>query len=374
MLKEKQGIKGSIKRFLQIVLRKIPIKIWSGFFPKEIICLYYHVVSDTVLSHALFYPYKNSEKFENDIKYLKSKFQFINYDSIQSSRIERNPLNRKNGVLITFDDGFVQCATEANPILKRHNVPAIFFVTTDWLENKNLFYESKLSLCINAVMQKSEIELKRIFQGIEIDNLVNRKLKESDIGIIEFRRRNVVLEGPVSSMHRQIIDKICALMEEDSVDIHKVCQTLGVDFQEFLDTEKPFLTTNHLQELIKDGHTIGAHSRTHRNLNNLSNMEVEEEIVTSCQRIYNITNHKVPFAFPFNGRKINRQLLKRIQQEHSFVGLFFDTNGFHRDASYVINRIWCDLPGESPGNYSNLRQVLANEWVVSVQSSLRNRS
>ncbi|MEI9983375.1 MAG: polysaccharide deacetylase family protein [Aliidongia sp.] len=56
-----------------------------------------------------------------------------------------------------------------------------------------------------------------------------------------------------------------------------------------------------------DGFTIGAHSRSHRWLQDLSRADAEEEIVESCRTVRDITGQtSVPFAFPYFGGGLDR--------------------------------------------------------------------
>jgi hypothetical protein len=64
--------------------------------------------------------------FERQIVFLKQNCTFINAEQYASSRGSL----RQPAVLLTFDDGFRNNAEVAAPILRRHNVPAVFFVAS----------------------------------------------------------------------------------------------------------------------------------------------------------------------------------------------------------------------------------------------------
>lgn len=66
------------------------------------------------------------KKFEKQMRYLKEeKFAFLKSDDLKNGVIPE-----KKSVLITFDDGFQDNFSIAIPILKKYNIPAIFFITT----------------------------------------------------------------------------------------------------------------------------------------------------------------------------------------------------------------------------------------------------
>ena len=62
--------------------------------------------------------------FEKHILFLKKYCHFVTPDSLETTR---RPLD-KSRVLLTFDDGFRNNAAVVAPILRRHKVPALFFV------------------------------------------------------------------------------------------------------------------------------------------------------------------------------------------------------------------------------------------------------
>jgi len=62
--------------------------------------------------------------FEKQVAYLKKHFTFIHPHDIFKTR----PPSLRKELLLTFDDGFRNNAVLAAPILRKYNVPALFFV------------------------------------------------------------------------------------------------------------------------------------------------------------------------------------------------------------------------------------------------------
>lgn len=90
---------------------------------------------------------------------------------------------------------------------------------------------------------------------------------------------------------------------------------------------------------------------------------VEREVVTSCERIRELSGQKkVPFAFPYSGDGIDRTLLADLLRRYDFVELFFDTGGMHTDAPFVVNRVGVDDPAGCVGDGTNLPRLLRREW------------
>ena len=124
-----------IKRAASRVFRSMPLWFWERVVPKDVIALCYHIVSDEDLPHQVYYSYKNARQFENDVVYAKRRA--VGYDEVARHRLGSQPLPRSR-ILFTFDDGFAECFHVVRPILRKHSVPGVFFVTTSFLDDQRL--------------------------------------------------------------------------------------------------------------------------------------------------------------------------------------------------------------------------------------------
>jgi len=87
--------------------------------------------------------------FERHIRFLKQHFDFTGPGLPSSSRAVRPQ------VLLTFDDGLRNNAEVATPILRRHGVPAVFFVCSRHATPDRYLWFSHLSALENNVRWKS---------------------------------------------------------------------------------------------------------------------------------------------------------------------------------------------------------------------------
>jgi peptidoglycan/xylan/chitin deacetylase (PgdA/CDA1 family) len=137
-------------------------------------------------------------------------------------------------------------------------------------------------------------------------------------------------------------------------------------------TVRPYLTLAQVRTLAADGFTIGAHGTSHQRLDAMSEAEARAEIITSCDVVSKIvpgreSGRKVPFAFPFNGRGVKREMMRTIRDTNSQVGLFFDSTELALEPGFVINRLVVDDPAGATELESNLpsriRRAYAREIV-----------
>jgi peptidoglycan/xylan/chitin deacetylase (PgdA/CDA1 family) len=152
--------------------------------------------------------------------------------------------------------------------------------------------------------------------------------------------------------------------------IDRACEVLGVDCTKYVRDARPFMTTEEIQLLAREGFTIGAHSCTHARLGELRAEEVEKEIVGSCRKIQAITGQRhVPFAFPFSAAGVDSGLMGSLQARNTFIGRFFDCRGIRRNDPLLVDRVWADAPPEGGGR-SNVGELLRKAY-AGYLSSLR---
>ena len=82
------------------------------------------------LVHVLAYhDVPNREEFEDQILFLKKRFNIITPDDLKQKKFDDKKIN----ILLTFDDGFMSWHANAAPVLKKHGLGAILFVSSGFL-------------------------------------------------------------------------------------------------------------------------------------------------------------------------------------------------------------------------------------------------
>lgn len=335
-----------ITTLLEFFARLIPQPIYPWLLRRKNIDFFYHAVSSEPMEHARhLYPVVPTHEFERTLDYLQEHFQFVSYSQIHASRIGQGDLPPK-AIHLSFDDGFVECFSVVRPLLLERSIPCTFFVATDWIDNQAMFYRNKVSLCVDHLRVHPENISK-------LDGIVPR----------------------VDSID-EVVPWLKELRMPDETVIDDVCQRLGVDWQTFLKEKKPYLTTARIQQMHAEGFTIGAHTKSHRKLIDLSEAEIEEEILESCQKVQEITGQEiVPFSFPNSAFGVDRGLLFAIRIQNPIVGLLFDTKGVRKDENFIVNRVWAERPLTPERKLHPLPEVLRNAyqeaWIDGVLDAMR---
>ena len=95
--------------------------------------LSYHSISEEISYISL-----NTKIFEKQIIFLKK----LGYVSVNFNEIDPN---KKNQIVITFDDGYKDILINALPILKRHNFKATCFFVTNQIGKNNQWDNQKIN-------------------------------------------------------------------------------------------------------------------------------------------------------------------------------------------------------------------------------------
>ena len=330
------------------LLGQVPLPVYRLVLQRRVLGLYYHVVSNEPLPHVRhLYPYKTPRMFEDDLLYLAHGYSLITYEHLAAHYRRAQRLAPRSAIL-TFDDGLAECYSEVRPLLLRHGVPCVFFVTTDYIDNRRMGYDHKASLCIESLGS---------LEGGALSNAV------ASVGGVFDKELS-------SGIELMAWVKSIAVSQPSTID--RLCRELRMDVDGYLAFRHPYLTSDEIRRLAADGFTIGAHSVSHRRLGSLTEQEVEEEIAGSCRMIAELTGQpQVPFAFPFSADGIPRELLRTIRSRHEHVGMFFGTAELRRDRGEIVNRICGDWPDGSDTRTSNLPRRLARAYVEELALRVR---
>ncbi|MDB4890603.1 MAG: polysaccharide deacetylase [Gemmatimonadetes bacterium] len=312
------------------MLRVLPVRLYARLIARDVVGFCYHTVSDEPLAHLKhLYPAKTPAQLTCDLEFIRREFNVVGYDDLRAGRVSAR--DKRPKALVTFDDGLAECHTIIRPLLLKHGTPAVFFVTTGFLDNRQLFYRHKASLCIEAYRHLPPVAAAAI--GSDLAAIL-------DV--------NGGANGNLPSRLRQTTS-------QDEPAIDEVCRRLGVDVAGYLQKTAPYLTTAQVQSMASEGFAIGAHGVTHVRLDSLSAADAKAEIVASCSTVATLVDRtEVPFAFPFNGNGVDRGMLRALRASHPQVGLFFDTRMLARDQDFIVNRIVVDEPPRGRRRTTNL--------------------
>lgn len=244
---------------------------------KKLILPFYHLVSDKNPSHiSSLYSHKNRVDFIADLDYLLKHFTPISLQELLHLKKNNKPFP-SNSFHLTFDDGLSEFYNVVAPILLDKKIPATVFLNANFIDNKALFYRYKASILSEELFAEN---------------------------LLQF-----------SYQQKEALDELASIFE--------------IKWENYLKNTQPYLTSNQINELIKQGFTFGSHSNDHPLYNTLTlNEQVEqtlesvEKITTSFQLDYRV------FSFPFTDDKVSNHFFKKISSK---VDLTFGSAGIKDD-------------------------------------------
>jgi peptidoglycan/xylan/chitin deacetylase (PgdA/CDA1 family) len=217
--------------------------------------------------------YFSPDVFEQHILFLRSRFRFIGPHEYGRVRSRTEDID----VLLTFDDGFLNNALYVVPILKRHQVPAIFFISTRHCSGTRILWFAYLSAFTRGLPDK-EMAL----DGTTYD-LTPRE-----------RTRSV----------RKLRDYLLSLRPHPQAIYEKIERSLptieSFTPQTYLRDHYAGMTWDHVREIASDPlFEIGIHTVDHPFLTLCDAGEIERQIQTSREELEHVTGKPIcSIAYP----------------------------------------------------------------------------
>lgn len=275
---------------------------------KYVVCPYYHVVSDTNLPYIKpLYSYRNIKKFCQDLDFLQANFQPIHWYDIDEAERTQTP-----SFCLTFDDGMKEMYTIIAPILKERHIPAICFLNSAFVNNKDFFYRYKA--------------------GILMDY------------------------GERYHIGANFINRIASISYNQRFQLDTIAQNLQINLQQILTSWSPYLTTAQIKELQQEGIEFGGHSVDHPHYNELTTQQQYQQTFDCMKTLTEMFNlsHQL-FSFPFNQKGINHTTLQSISTSMDCV---FGTDNLRKCEHALHNRVWME-------GYSNFsaEDIIKGEYI-----------
>ncbi len=313
---------------LSPIWRILPIQAYISLTGQKVVFPFYHTVDDDVPAHIkhLYRP-RTTKEFEQDIDTLLSNYNPISLEDLIAGNIT------KPSFLLTFDDGLSEYSQVAAPILAKKGIPAVNFINTDFIDNKGLFFRFKESL---------------IVEQLESDT----KCKSSLSAILECN------EGDVAR-------KVLSLGYKDKETLDRCAEAIGLDFGKYLREHKPYMTTEEIKSLEKQGFRFGAHSTDHPLYSQLTIQEQVEKTDTSLKQMSSILEHdSKAFSFPFTDAEVSKDFFDKCGAR-----ITFGTAGIKHD-SVATN--YQRIPMEGHG--ISCKDILAGEYAYFAFKALFNKN
>jgi peptidoglycan/xylan/chitin deacetylase (PgdA/CDA1 family) len=259
----------------------------SSALPAKLIVLTYHRIAEPS-ANPFYDPVisTTAESFHDQVEWLKRRFRLITLDEL-IAQLNAGSAWREPSLLVTFDDGYRDNFDVAVPILRKHNVPATFFIASEFLDTPSLPWWDYVAYVIKRT-QISRMTLQRNHQAtacpLRIDLTITSR-SDAISTIVQAFLKNTIDDEV------WFLDQL-AKHAEVPVDSNQLGRAL-------------FMSWDQAQQLVQQypGLTVGSHSRHHYQLAGLSH-ELQYRELTESQRVlearlgYKISALAYPYGWP----------------------------------------------------------------------------
>lgn len=320
-----------LKKILSPLSSLLPIEKLGSSTVRRMVFPFWHAVSDTPPAHlSQLYRVSSVAAFERDLDFFLKNYRSATVGEVCRSAQSGEKTDRL--FFPSFDDGMTECYQVIAPLLKRKGIQAAFFINPSFVDNKTLFHRHKSSLILETLQRHPPTP---------------EQVKEAEW---------LVIQGNQATNLHQFLHR--AVYTDHAV-LDQVASVFGIDFNQYLISNQPYMTMAQIREIQADGFLIGAHSMDHREFFRSTEEEIYAQITESMNFLVRELNPEIKtFAFPFTDFGVPDAVFEKARQS-GIVDLSFGTAGIKDETMPGhIQRI----PMESEISRDG-KQVLRTEYI-----------
>jgi hypothetical protein len=322
------------------IFSKIPLFLLEKIEATKFLIVYYHIISNFEVLHTKhLYTHKSVKQFKDDLDFLQKNYNPIHLSEFINFVRRGTPLPEK-ALLLTFDDGFKEMYEVVSPLLIEKGIPATFFINSDFIDNRSMCYQHKASLLIEYLEKGASSSV-----ILEIENLLlKHKVSGDDITksilSIKYRQKNI----------------IC-----------KIAEIAKINFKDYMLKNQPYMSSDQIRELIKNGFTIGAHSIDHPMYSFLSVKDQLHQTIESLKFIRDqFSLDYGVFAFPHTDSGVTKKFFNELFKSR-LIDVTFGTGGMINDI--VLNN-YQRVSLENP--LKPAKKIIAYQIIRKIYKILKN--
>jgi peptidoglycan/xylan/chitin deacetylase (PgdA/CDA1 family) len=237
-------------------------------------------------------------QFRNHVKWIKNNTNIISEEQLIQSLRKKEPLPPYS-TMITFDDGYIDNFTLAYPILKEFQVPAIYFIPTEAIDERKLGWW----------------------------DLITYVVKKTD-------RPDIAVDRAAARAHALQKMKF-GNAAENAAFVEKFARKCGVELPSREVCSAELMTWDQVKTVAQNGITIGSHTHTQRVLATLNTAEQIEEFRNSKVALETKLGVKIrSLAYPVGGYEHFTLESKKLARECGYEVAFSFTHEIN-DAEHI---------------------------------------
>lgn len=273
--------------------------------------------------------------FEKIILEIKNNFRIVSTLELATA-IAKNKKIEDRIALITFDDGYIDNYTVAYPILKRHDVTALFFLSTSLINSQRVAWWDEITFLLRQSIGCS----------------VTLPDKSATITLVEEHIESQI-QLFIQNTKRQRKTNIPKILAE----LH---QSLNEPVKRLENIPSLFMSWDNIKTMVENNMEVGSHTVSHQILSSLNNDDQAHEIYQSKTTIEMMLSRTITaFAYPVGSKDCYNIVSKNLCQQAGYLLAFNNQPGINKIVldPYDLNRICIDN--------DNLHKFRFNVWINS---------
>lgn len=238
---------------------------------KAVILMYHRVLTLEEMRRSGSHPAMmvDCETFAEQMAVVKRRFKVLSVEEFADRMERRRPFD-SSSCLITFDDGWQDNFTNAYPVLRRYELPAVVFLPANFIGRKRLFWQEDLvHLLVLAVLTvrrepTREVRFRDVLDSTGLGEILGLRDADMRPQVIEAINRN--RKGLTPSAVEAVLANLRSELGVENGDV------AGMD---------GFLNWEQITEMSQYGITFGGHGAEHRLLSEMPIDEAREDIRVS---------------------------------------------------------------------------------------------
>jgi peptidoglycan/xylan/chitin deacetylase (PgdA/CDA1 family) len=268
-----------------------------------LVVLAYHRIADP-RSDPFYSPLISATpaQFRHTLGLLRHRYRFLELDQLADAIDENGRLDLSEPcALVTFDDGYRDNLTTALPILRELRLPAAIFLTTSFLDREIIPWWDRVAF---------------VLKSSPVDTVTLESPKPLHLDLVS--------EGRESAIVRLVAAFIAAGWNPSPDALEHLHTRAEVPLSAVQGAARDlFLNWDDVRQLAQSGITLGAHTRTHRRLADLSPEDQYNELRESRRAIERALGRGVSsLAYPFGGRGAYDDATRRVAQQAGYTLAF----------------------------------------------------
>ena len=264
---------------------------------RQRVITFHNVIPNHLFDHSIHLGVSCSDEiFEFQLKEIEKRFNITTKIGVPSS------------CMITFDDGYSNKYECTHHILKKYSHKAVFFITADLVQKKELLWVDKLLMYFSYLPDGK-------YRFCEEEFVIDSENREDS-----YRKAYQFI---VSSYH--VKDKFINQLNEYSSLLNINSELNKLRFHALNDSQ--------IEKMRSYGHLMACHSSSHDIFSQLKTTELEEEI-NKCEKLKGTLYNCDYFSYPFGSDlEVNQKVINRMRTSgfnYCFINKWlFNTNDDH---------------------------------------------